>query len=532
MFSQGNATDGKSKTEDFGLLNMAVMEETKSEPQKSQGDDSKDFSPLADQVKPASIHSVNSDMIKKCPERTAKEISVEGSNLDVTQETISSKLGEASSKDILSASEQSIKAESQSTDFPPQHIKDEHLKDFLKEEQPQPSEPKKSVIDSSAEAVTGFMSKIFSGTSSATMSSPGPGPHQQNISLFAFSSNIPKNDLLSIFKPEAPKTTDIAPPVTSAPQSLQSVQDQMAHNDSLSSSMDSTLCESKKNIIDKNELLKETPANDTSFSNSTLAVDSASCQPSETDVKESMYEVMHDKTISKDKSIPAIDSSPNIIQQAPTSEPQSIFSMPGLTVPKFGFMSGPADVGKSFGSFFSSPPTIPNTEGKLLSGLKSFSAGLLQEEKPVASNEPPTSLFGTKLGFPWQKETPTPNQQTPHIVTTQPKANESKVDIKDNNAQTRHGYLISKDENCGITQPSDIKQDIVANSEKNSDTDIQKEIVVLANGTDKPQTSASTPDLPFQKQLEIHIQTPFSIDVSSGLQQEMDLLIPKRLVEA
>ncbi|CAB1332874.1 unnamed protein product [Coregonus sp. 'balchen'] len=83
-----------------------------------------------------------------------------------------------------------------------------------------------------------------------------------------------------------------------------------------------------------------------------------------------------------------------------------------------GFMSGTDDAGKSFGSMFSSTPTIPQAlpiiphaeaGGGVFSGFKTISAGLFQEEKPgVAKQEPSTaSLFGAKL-----------------VVTTQPKAND------------------------------------------------------------------------------------------------------------
>ncbi|XP_039635128.1 uncharacterized protein LOC120545141 isoform X5 [Perca fluviatilis] len=96
----------------------------------------------------------------------------------------------------------------------------------------------------------------------------------------------------------------------------------------------------------------------------------------------------------------------------------------------FGFISTQSDTGKSLGSLFSSTtssgaPSMPQTEGVsgLFSGLKAFSGGLFQEEKDVAGKqEPPsTSLFGTKIGFPWQAEPPKP--QAVPVVTSQPKTN-------------------------------------------------------------------------------------------------------------
>ncbi|KAA0703812.1 Protein unc-13 -like protein B [Triplophysa tibetana] len=538
LFSRGDGTEEKSRTESFGILTKAFIEETISEPQKPQNENMKHPAPLDDQVKVTSIGSVQSDENEKVSEPTDMKIFVEGSNLDVSQVSINSKPVEALSKDIDSTSEQSTKTKIQSTDIQPQYKKDTHPKDASSEDQSKPAEPQKSVIDSSAEAVTGFMSKMFSGTSSATKSSPEPGPHLRNISLFNLSGSFPtdslKQDLFSMFKPEKQETTDITPSVTLAPQP---VQDKSAPNPFLSSSKDDVLCEGKDDKAEllKNELFKEIPANDVSLGSlTTTAVDTDTCQPSETDVKEPIMEgeIIHDKIVivsepkAKDKSIPTVDSNSKMGQQPPTSETQSIFGMPGLTAPKLGFMAGATDAGKSFGSLFSSP-TIPNTEGKLLSGLKSFSAGLFQEEQPVGvKEETTTSLFGTKLGFPWQKDTPTPKQQTTNVVTTQPKADKNKRDIEDNTAKMGENV-----DGCGIVHPSDMTQKNVTNSKMISGSGIQT-TNVPANDPDKSLFSASTPDPHFQKEREIHIQTPLSTDVSSGLQQEKDLLIPKRLVEA
>lgn len=555
LFSRGDATeDNKSKTVGFGLSNLSSMEENKSGP---YDDDSKHSIPLADEVKAASMASVSADITEKSSD-PIETIVVEGSNLDVTL-NYSSVPGDAISKDIDSNSEQSTKTEIQTTDGQTQHIKQgDSTEPNGSEGLPKHPEPQKSVIDSSAEAVSGFMSKLFTGASSATNSSgglfsqPHPNTTTQRTSFFGLPSSLPtesiKTDLFSMFKsPEAPKAANTTQSVTST-QSLQSVQDQSAHNDSLSSPGDVTLSgdKDKKDIVEIILPVKEMPADDT-FSNLTVATvdptSASSCHPAETVVKEPTEgEVIHEKNIVivsepeakiTDKSVPAVDSSSKIAQHPPSSEPsQSIFGMPGLTPPKFGFMAGAADAGKSFGSFFSSPPSISNTEGgKFLSGFKSISAGLFQEEKTVISKEETsTSLFGTKFGFAWQKETPEPpKQQTPLIVTTQPKAQENKLHIEDSTtAKIGHNNVISKEENGEITHSVDIKQEIVANSEVQN-----TEFVVPENDTDKPQLGASTPNPPPQKELEIQIQTQPSTDVSSGLQQEKkDLLIPKRLVAA
>jgi len=533
--SKPSETEG-NKSVGFGLSNLSSMEENKSGP---QNDDSKHSIPLADDKKAASMASVSADITEKSSDTIVETIVLEGSNLDVTLKNASVP-GDALLKDINSNSEQSIKTEIQTTDGQTQHVKQgDSTEPNVFEGHPKHPEPQKSVIDSSTEAVSGFMSKLFTGASSVTNSSgglfsqPHPNTTTQKTSFFGLSSSLPtesiKTDLFSMFKsPEAPKAADATQSVTST-QSLQSVQDQSAHNDSRSSPGDLTLSGDKVEI---HLPVKEMPADDTCSNLTVATVDptsAPSCHPAETVVKEPTEgEVIHEKNIVivsepeakiTDKSVPAVDSSSKIAQQPPSSEPsQSIFGMPGLTPPKFGFMSGAADAGKSFGSFFSSPPSISNTEGgKFLSGFKSISPGLFQEKTVISKEETSTSLFGAKFGFPWQKETPEPlKQQTPPIVTTQPKAQENKLHFEDSTtAKIGNNNFISK-------------QEIVANSE-----DQKTEFVVPENDTDKPQLGASTPDPPPQKEIEIHIQTQPSTDVPSGLQQEKkDLLIPKRLVAA
>ncbi|KAM9734683.1 uncharacterized protein unc13bb isoform 3-T3 [Menidia menidia] len=108
---------------------------------------------------------------------------------------------------------------------------------------------------------------------------------------------------------------------------------------------------------------------------------------------------------------PSADQAPNNAEQP---QPKSLF----------GFMSQ-SDAGKSIGSIFS--PTIPITAsplptseggGGIFSGLKSLSGGLFQEEKSSGGKqEPTTSLFGSKISFPWQAESLKP-QADP--VTSQP----------------------------------------------------------------------------------------------------------------
>uniref|UniRef100_A0A8C1VDV0 Unc-13 homolog B n=1 Tax=Cyprinus carpio TaxID=7962 RepID=A0A8C1VDV0_CYPCA len=346
LFSRGDATeDNKSKTVGF-------MEEKKSGP---QNDDYKHSIPLGNQQKTAApMAPVSAGIADKSSDHIVETVAAEGSKLDVTV-NYSSLLGDALSKDVDSNLEQSTKTEIQITDHQPESIKqtDSTEPNASGSEGLQHHEQQKSVIDSSAEAVSGFMSKLFTGASSATNSSGSLFSQTitEKNSLFGLPSSLPmesiKNDLFGMFKsPEATKAADIAPSITSTSQSLQSVQDQNAHNDSLSSSGDITLS-GDKDEKDKVETLLPMKEIEVIYEKTVVIV-------SEPEAKDT------------DKSISEIDISSKVAQNPPSTETsQSIFGLPSLTAPKLGFMAGAADAGKSFGSFFSSPPSIPNTESVL-----------------------------------------------------------------------------------------------------------------------------------------------------------------------
>ncbi|XP_078812316.1 uncharacterized protein unc13bb isoform X5 [Oryzias latipes] len=142
------------------------------------------------------------------------------------------------------------------------------------------------------------------------------------------------------------------------------------------------------------------------------------------------------------KALPAIHM-PNSAEQ---SQPKSVF----------GFMSTQSEAGKSFGSLFSPAVSsislsLPQTEGcsGLLSGLKSFSGGLFQEESSVAGKqEPTTSIFGAKINLSWNTEPP--KQQTVPVVSSQPQS-----DTKPASDQT---YTLQK------TATSDAKKDELVGS--------------------------------------------------------------------
>ena len=123
------------------------------------------------------------------------------------------------------------------------------------------------------------------------------------------------------------------------------------------------------------------------------------------------------ETPSTGKQLSAAESSPPA---------KSMFEIPSSSSPSFGFLSGTADSGY----LFCSPPTVrkgtqaPQVEtGGFLSGFKTFSASLFQEEKTTAGKEDPSAalVLGEKLGFLWQ--TPeVPKPQSPPPFVPQPEA--------------------------------------------------------------------------------------------------------------
>ncbi|XP_054612656.1 uncharacterized protein LOC129169840 isoform X4 [Dunckerocampus dactyliophorus] len=129
---------------------------------------------------------------------------------------------------------------------------------------------------------------------------------------------------------------------------------------------------------------------------------------------------------------------PNVQTDSNKSHPaDQLPKEPSQAKSLFGFISTQSDAGKSLGSLFS-PATpsgissVPQTEAgsSLFSGLKTLSGGLFQEEKTA------TSLFGTKIGFPWQTEPP--KQDAAPVVTSQPKNN-----IKPSSGETHEVQNVS-----------------------------------------------------------------------------------------
>ncbi|XP_017266083.1 uncharacterized protein LOC108232671 isoform X4 [Kryptolebias marmoratus] len=145
-------------------------------------------------------------------------------------------------------------------------------------------------------------------------------------------------------------------------------------------------------------------------------------------------EVMHEKPVviigdseskEHDKSDPSISKDPDVNRTSLADQLPSNAEQPQATS-LVGSIFTKSETGKSLGSFFSSAipqvgSSVPQTGGgsALLSGLKSISGSLFQEENPVTGKqEATTSLFGSKMSFPWHTEPPKPQAST--VTTTQP----------------------------------------------------------------------------------------------------------------
>lgn len=611
LFSRGPATeDNRSKTGGFGFLNMSFLDEKKPEAPKPQNVSlihpageadikvaaSTDIVPVsitqktqetvALQAQVDASKQVQTTPPPQCPDPTGSE-KVTGSEnidekctaLDINKSPTSREVVADTQSHTEQCTEQGQLQDRKSMDIQSQAKQDDVTltQSITREGEEKPAEAEKSVLGSSAEVVSGFMSKMFSTAAAPSKpsgdlfsqtqslffkSQPTPGSQtQQKTSLFGLPSSLPteslKSDLFGMFKtPEASNQAETMPAPTSISQSA--VQDEKMAKDVVLSAGNA---ESPKNNQTKTEsellTLEKSPQDSIKSSASAVVNPSDVGLSAEIVINEKVIEgdLRHEKPIAivgepegeiADKSGPPTESSPKLAQQPQTSEPsQSMFGMAGLSAPTFGFMAGSGDAGKSFGSLFSSAPSIPkglpsmpqSEAGGLLSGFKSFSTGLFQEEKSAASkNEPAASLFGAKLNFPWQKETTAPpKQQTPIVVTTQPKAQDNHV----NSLESASGniiepsHLVSKAEILN-KDDSEKQPESTSGSEKNSETDVQKnQNTGPVDALAEPHVSVSTPEVdpPLPKEQENQVQPPPSTDLSSGLQQEnKELLSAKRLV--
>lgn len=524
------AESGTPKTGAFGLLG-SFMEEKKPEPPKPQEAPVASVGPVpeqtavptAEQKSQGQTVTVQTQMslsqapssataISPLPEPSAV-ISGRTDGMAAASDQVSDKPLSASAPDSQTTPESSIKTETPSSVQPgvatvpsTQEAKpiDQPPAAGAQTEQ-RPGDAAKAVLDSSAEVVSGFMSKMFSGPSApsggapstgffsqaqSSFFKPAPAPQQQQQqtkqSLFGFTSSLPtdslKSDLFGMFKtPEPPKSA----PQQKQPPGVRPPTASRGQGPSPSPAAPPLGTEPGK------------PGTGASPAPTSPQIGS---QP--TAKAAVVGDVIHEKPMvivgepakDTDKSglLPdGIPYEPLIAQQPQSTElpPKSVFEMPGLSGSAFGFMTGtgePKSLEKSLGSLFSSPPTVTQADGAgLLTGFKTFSAGLFQDEKPS-----------------------TPPQ--PGIVTTQPKAN---------------------GDHSVITNGTQIESEV----KEGSDSIGKKELLASTNSIDKPEIYISKPEIDPLHCSSLKDKDPLfdsTSDLSSGMRHDKDLLSAKRLVAA
>lgn len=419
----------------------------------------------------------------------------------------------------------------------------------------------KSVFDTSANVVSGLMSKMFSGVSGPSKTSSGlfssaqtsffkststkGSESQQATSVFGLPSHLStdslKSDRLCMFKSHQtvkPAEANLnSTPLTESTEFA--VQDQRVPNDIVSSSED---VKSTENLIKTESNVAQQSLHQVKSEDPIANLTPESVNPSEVT---SITTLGNDEVIESD----LVTGQPTVIvgepedalmdksgpaQEPPISEPsQSMFDITGLSLPKLSFISESEDASKSFGSLFSSAskglPTMSQTGGGgLLFGFKSFSTSVFSDEKPVASSNEPTSLFGAKIGL-WQKEAPIPiKKQTPCGVTAQPNS----PGYPKSTSETDLGLLVSKEVKENVNKPdNEIIHGIVTDLDSFEFEAQNKSIDSLDDSKLQISMSAFKIDNLSQKEQESLIQLPSSAAISSGLQQEyMELLSAKRLV--
>ncbi|XP_042565259.1 uncharacterized protein unc13bb isoform X2 [Clupea harengus] len=588
MFGGPSPESGAPKSGAFGLLG-SFMEEKKPEPPKPQDVTTARVAPVPGKTVPeeqkSQIVTVRTQMSMSQAPSSTRDIfplqepsSVIPGRTDV-KDARSDSLDQVSDKPLSSCtpettSEPSIKTEtptsnlqSSTTVTPPnQEAKPQITQPPTARAQNEqmPADAAKTVLDSSADVVSGFMSKMFSGPSapsaapstgffsqaqssffkSATPQAPAPQQQQQQkSSLFGFTSSLPtdsiKSDLFGMFKaPEPPKQPQPRQPPSAAPQTRAKPANDPQNQGPTSAGFPAAPLAGKEPVKQDTGVSQTAPSDATSTAPAGLAPSAQATDKDKTATIEG--DVIHEKPIviigepdkDTDKSGLPVESIPcetPTAQQSQTLEPpptKSVFEMPGLSGSAFGFLAGSGEAGKSLGSLFSSPPTVSQADGSdLLSGFKTFSTGLFQEEKPdAAKDQPPAaSFFGAKLGFPWQKETPMPSKpQEPVVVTTQPKAKDDKTVIT-------NGTHVTTDSERFIKDSNEVKEGSVA------DKILKDEMLASTNSIDKPEIYVSTPKIDplhssFLKEKDpLCDSTP---DFSSGMRHDKDLLSSKRLVAA
>lgn len=184
---------------------------------------------------------------------------------------------------------------------------------------------------------------------------------------------------------------------------------------------------------------------------------SIKCEESEVGVIE------EDSTMVVTSPIP-IDSEVAHEKQPSSPTAKSMFDLSGLSAPPFGgLLSGAAETAKPFSSLFGSStdtkvPQQPPDSGGLFASFKGFSAG------PEPMSAP--SMFGKKLGFPWQNTAPSPTPST--VVATQ-------VESKNDNEEPEIEILSVDSDITESPDSSDTEGPTDTNSDKQQSFDSSPE---------------------------------------------------------
>ncbi|TRY55641.1 hypothetical protein DNTS_008838 [Danionella cerebrum] len=314
-------------------------------------------------------------------------------------------------------------------------------------------------------------------------SSPAPSsaqPQPQKSSFFNLPASLPTDsltgDLFGLFKGTESTKPDETPVQEKSDLGLQEgTQDSKGKVDVEKSS---TIPESELPIAAESGIKEQVKEEDTG--------------------SENVLEVKTDESMEINKtseriqsiSVPAGDTEtkPSVEDTLPTSPPpKGVFTLPGLSTSSLGgFMSGATETAKPFSSLFgsSSPaapgstnPSQPQPESTgLLSGFKGLSAGLFQEDKSAPPKEETmSSLFGKKIGFPWQSSPP----QTP--PATQSKHPDLKP-VENDDPET--DKLSPESEITGSADPSDTEGPSDSSSHKQPSFDTSPESPVALDHRD------------------------------------------------
>lgn len=316
---------------------------------------------------------------------------------------------------------------------------------------------------SSKPATSSFFSVPQTSFFKSSPTSTAAQPQQQKSSFFNLPTSLPTDsltgDLFGMFKStEATKSDETKLPDKSETKGNDGTQDskeQMSLNVKESSAVSESESVSVTKLV--NEELKECDSEsskvveerEVSSSHETKDESKKINDTSETIHTETSEMGLSSKVSPGDTETPP--STPKILAEdkRPTSPPSK-----GI----FGdFMSGAAETAKPFSSFFGSStpapsvstnPSQPQAESSgLLSGFKGLSVGLFQEDKSApAKEETMSSMFGRKIGFPWQSSPP----QSP--PATQSKHPDLKPEEKD---EPEADKLSLESDVTGSADPSD-----------------------------------------------------------------------------